>query len=184
MVRCYSGDICGKFWYAVQGSADISNLLDVKEINIYKWHGCNCIINEPALVYKNFCGNCYQTPEQFLKDALPYMEDKYSKPYQIVNQIYYDLLADDHLSNLEVSLYRLRIVIHPEIIDEFNKIENDVAICNANSGIFNNMMKIFDKITETEPEKANPNYVSRYMLGLQIKYQLVNKGSCYVLCEL
>ena len=184
MVRYYSGDISGKFWLAVQGSGDISNLINVKEINIYKWHGCNCIVNEPALLYKDFCSNCYKTQKEFLKDALPYMENKYSKPYEEVNEIYYDLLAEDHLSNLEFNLYKLKLKIHTKITDEFDKIENDVSICHASSGVFENMLKVFDEISKIEPEKANPDYVSRYMLGLQLKYQLVNKGSCYVLCEI
>lgn len=184
MVRYYSGDISGKFWLAVQGSGDISNLINVKEINIYKWYGCNCRINEPTLTYKDFCSNCYKTQKEFLKDALPYMENKYSKPYEEVNEIYYDLLADDHLSELEVNLYKLKLKIHPKIIDEFNKIENDVSICHASSGVFESMLKVFDEITEVYQNQANPHYVSRYLLGLQIKYQLVNKGSCYVLCEI
>ena len=66
MVRYYNGDISGKFWLAVQGSADISNLISIKETNVYKWYGCNCIVNEPALAYKYYCENCYQTQKDFL----------------------------------------------------------------------------------------------------------------------
>lgn len=184
MGRYYNGDISGKFWFAVQGSADISNLINIKETNVYRWYGCNCRINEPALAYKHFCNNCYTTQEAFLKDALPYMENKYSRPYEEVNQIYYDLLADDHLHDLETSLYKLRSKIHTKLMEEFDKIENDVSICNASSGIFDNMLEVFDEIVKNQPNKANPDYVARYSLGLQVRYQLINKGSCYVLCEI
>lgn len=184
MGRYYNGDISGKFWFAVQGSADISNLIKIKETNVYRWYGCNCRINEPALAYKYFCNNCYSTQEAFLKDALPHMENKYSKPYEEVNEIYYDILADDHLRQLEASLYKLRPKIHTKILDEFDIIENDVSICNASSGVFDRMLKVFDEIVEIQPNEANPDYVARYSLGLQVKYQLLNKGSCYVSCEI
>lgn len=184
MGRYYNGDISGKFWFAVQGSADISNLINIKETNVYRWYGCNCRVNEPALAYKYFCTNCYDTQDEFLKYALPHMESKSGRPYEEVGIIYYDILADDHLSELEVSLYRLKSQIHKKIMDEFDKIENDLAICNASSGVFDPMLKVFDEIATIQPNEANPDYVARYRLGLQVKYQLVNKGSCYVSCEI
>ena len=43
MGRFYSGDIEGKFWFGVQDSDDIKNLVTIKGNNDYSWKVCNCV---------------------------------------------------------------------------------------------------------------------------------------------
>ena len=79
MVRCYSGDIKGSFWYGIQGSGDIGNLIKIQEQNIYRWYGCGCTIVEPALAYNDYCKFCYSNKKAFVLEALKEIGDK---PYE------------------------------------------------------------------------------------------------------
>ena len=44
MGRFYSGDIHGKFWFGIQDSNDINNLVTSEFIIGYCWKECNCEI--------------------------------------------------------------------------------------------------------------------------------------------
>ena len=185
MVRCYSGDIKGSFWYGIQGSGDIGNLIKIQEQNIYRWYGCGCAIVEPALAYNDYCKFCYSNKKAFVLEALKEIGDKpYEHLYKDTKQFYYDISAEKHLEELEFSLHHLRFRIDPRIISEIEKVENTEAIRNAFSGVFDKMMTVYHDIREINPSAANPDYVSRYCLGIQIRYRLKTHVSCYVRCEL
>ena len=184
MVRKYKGDISGHFWFAMQGSGDISNLIKIKESDMYRWRGCGCIINESALEYLDYCKQCYDCKDDCIVDVWKKTGKDASILYEDAKQICYNIFADDHLAQLENSLICLRSIIDKRILNEVDKVENLPAILNASSGIFDDVLKIYNEIHKTMPIVANPDFVSRYCLGVQIKYRLKTSGSCYVICEL
>lgn len=184
MVRKYTGDISGNFWFAVQGSGDISNLITIKECDMYRWRGCGCSVTEQGLDYLEYCKQCYGSKDACTLDIWKKTGYKTDDLYEETKQIYYNIFADKHLEQLESSLLLLRNKIDKRIIEEVDKVENLKAICHAESGIFDNMMKVYNQLNKTEPLVANPDYVSRYCLGVQIRYRLNLTGSCYVICEL
>ena len=184
MVRKYKGDISGHFWFAMQGSGDISNLIKIKESDMYRWRGCGCIINESALQYLDYCKQCYDCKDDCIVDVWKKTGKDASILYEDAKQICYNIFADDHLAQLENSLICLRSIIDKRILNEVDKVENKPEIINASSGIFNDVLKVYNEIHKTSPIVANPDFVSRYCLGVQIKYRLKTSGSCYVICEL
>ena len=184
MVRKYKGDISGQFWFAMQGSGDISNLIKIKECDMYRWRGCGCIINESALQYLDYCKQCYDCKDDCIVDVWKKTGKDASILYEDAKQICYNIFADDHLAQLENSLICLRSIIDKRILNEVDKVENLPAILNASTGIFDDVLKIYNEIHKTSPSVANPDFVSRYCLGVQIKYRLKTSGSCYVICEL
>ena len=184
MVRKYKGDISGQFWFAMQGSGDISNLIKIKESDMYRWRGCGCIITENALEYLEYCKQCYDCKDDCIVDVRKKTGNEQSILYEDAKQICYNIFADDHLAQLENSLICLRSIIDRRILAEVDKVENTPEIINASSGIFNDALKVYNEIHKTNPVFANPDFVSRYCLGVQIKYRLKTTGSCYVICEL
>jgi len=185
MVRKYAGDISGKFWFAMQGSGDISNLINIKECDMYRWRGCGCSVSEQGLGYLEYCKQCYGSKEACIMDIWNKTGYKTGDDlYEETKQIYYNIFADKHLAQLESSLLLLRNKIDKRILAEIDKVENMKAICDAGSGIFDDMMVVYNQVSKTDPLVANPDHVSRYCLGTQIKYRLKTIGSCYVICDL
>ena len=46
MGRYYWGDIEGKFWFGVQSSNDVENLLNItSQPGSLIWHGCGCVVD-------------------------------------------------------------------------------------------------------------------------------------------
>ena len=66
MGRFYSGDIEGKFWFGVQGSDDIQNLVTISEHIYYSWKACNCSADIDA---DNYCKFCYENKEEHINDV-------------------------------------------------------------------------------------------------------------------
>ena len=185
MVRKYTGDINGHFWFAVQGSGDISNLITIKECDVYRWRGCGCSVTEQGIGYLEYCKQCYGSKDACILDIWNKTGYKTGTDlYEETNQIYYNIFADEHLEQLEYSLLLLRNKIDKRILAEVDKVENMKAICNAGSGILDDMMEVYTQVNKTEPLVANPDHVSRYCLGVQIKYRLKTAGACYVICSL
>jgi len=151
---------------------------------MYRWRGCGCSVTEQGLGYLEYCKQCYGSKEACTLDIWKKTGYKTDDLYEETKQIYYNIFADKHLEQLEASLLLLRNKIDKRIIEEVDKVENLKSICHAESGIFDNMMKVYNQLNKTDPLVANPDYVSRYCLGVQIKYRLNLTGSCYVICEL
>lgn len=185
MVRKYTGDINGHFWFAMQGSGDISNLITIKERDMYKWCGCGCTVFENEIETLGYCTQCYESKDACILDIWKKTGYKTGDDlYEETNQIYYNICAEKHLDQLETNLNLLRNKIDGRILEQIDKVENMKAICNADSGIFDDMMEIYKQVNKTDPLVANPDYISRYCLGTQIKYKLKTAGSCYVICDL
>ena len=184
MGRYYNGDIEGKFWFGVQSSNDIENLVMIEGITCYTWHGCGCAVDSDDLK-KDYCANCYAGRNAFLEDAEQNIEEN-GIPYYQDNEVLYELKSSSHLLELEQSLRSLSTFIIKDIMDEFNKVEQDEKITNALSGIFN---MVDQKIRDVNMHDANEKHelaenVARYGLGLQAKYCLTHTGSCSFYAEL
>ena len=52
MGRHYDGDIIGKFWFGIQDSNDITNLITMDSYKYYIWKGCGC---NADIEHSNYC---------------------------------------------------------------------------------------------------------------------------------
>lgn len=200
MGRYYWGDIEGKFWVGIQSSTDISQLISCNYTEIHEWEGCNCDIYEDDIFIccdddcdedcqHIYCKECFTNKEEHIKSILEENEDyQEGEPlYREMNYILYDIDCDNHLKDLQNSLDILRKNIRSDILDEYNKIENNDRIIDTGSGVFAGIDDILNDIenneNSSEKNKDEAISIARYGLGLQIKYVLKNKGSCAVYCE-
>ena len=179
MGREYGGDIEGKFWFGVQGSDDIGNLVNIEPLpQSLTWHGCGCTVDFDE---KNdlYCKNCYESKEAFLDEmGEDFDEDPYFEEQVIVYQLY-----EEHLDELKETMENLEKEIDPRIIAEFKKIDKDMS--NAFEGIFKPVSEVINQVLkEKEETKNNTEIIARYTLGQQIKQCLEKKGSCTICCEL
>ena len=185
MGRFYSVDISGKFWFGVQSSDDISELVSYIPINNYIWKSCGCYVDEDIPEGK-YCKGCYESLDSHIlqveeeddyEDGLLYMEEQ---------NINYELDKDTHYAELVDSMNKLKLTIHPDIINEFDKIEQNDKILDAFTGVFNHIFEYMNKnITyddNNEKHKACV-LVARYTLGYQIEYCLRTTGTCSIQCE-
>ena len=147
MGRFYNGNINGKFWFGVQSSDDISNLININYKEVFQWFGCNCTLEEEDDFQNEYCNICYNSKDEFMADAIYEMSESDVKPYYIVEQITYDINADEHLQQLEASLSKLEKKIHKSIIDAFKEITEDTS--DAFNGVFENVFKIYDELIAT-----------------------------------
>ena len=82
-----------------------------------------------------------------MADAIYEMSESDVKPYYTVEQITYDITADEHLQQLVESLSNLEKKIHKSIIDAFKEITEDTS--DAFNGVFENVFKIYDELRTT-----------------------------------
>ena len=195
MGRFYHGSIEGKFWFGVQSSDDISNLVTIKYVMSYSWKSCHCcaeidIDNDDE---DKYCKDCYESKEEHEESVIE--EDGENEDnclYYEEQTICYHLDKDSHYDELKKNMNILKSKIDPKIIDEFDKIEQNDKILDAFTGVFDNSLK---KLNEIEKEKENNKndsnvhqeyiaIVARYTLGYQLEYCLrTTEDDCYVYCE-
>ena len=177
MGRYYWGDIEGKFWFGVQSSSDVENLLNItSQPGSLVWHGCGCAVDFDQ---KNdeYCKDCYESKEDFLDEM---GEDFEGDPYDELPEIVYNIEEDD-LEDLCDALTKLEKEIDPRIVSEYKKIDGDMS--NAFSGVFKQVDELVGIILK-EKENMDLQVIARYGLGLQIKQCLEKNGSCGLYCEL
>ena len=177
MGRYYWGDIEGKFWFGVQSSSDVENLINITaQPGSLVWHGCGCVVDFDQ---KNdtYCKDCYESKEDFLDEM---GEDFEGDPYDELPEISYDI-SDDSLEDLCDALTTLEKEIDPRIVTEYKKIDGDMS--NAFSGVFKQVDELVGIILK-EKENMDLQVIARYGLGLQIKQCLEKNGSCGLYCEL
>ena len=61
MGRFYHGDIEGKFWFGIQDSGDIENLITISPQVYYSWRVCNCVAEIDT---SDYCNDCYESKEE------------------------------------------------------------------------------------------------------------------------
>jgi len=181
MGRFYSGDIHGKFWFGIQNSNDINNLITSEFIIGYCWKECNCEVlfnnNEPE---KYYCDNCYSSKDEHIKHVIENNNYEDELLYYESQEIIYHLNKSNHYKELNNNMNKLKLQIDDNIIQEMNNIKQTDDILNAFSGVFNNVTKL---LNNTEDKKIC-EYVARYILGYQIQYCLNKNDKCVTYCEL
>jgi hypothetical protein len=172
MGRYYSGSIEGKFWFGIQSSNDIENLINI-QANEPKllWIGCNCYIEDEK---DEYCKDCYGSLEDFLDKEGEYIENGIH--FYEDNEISYDI-DESYLQELKTKLESMEITFDTHLKELCNKLPNNLQ--NAFDGHF-------DEITTYVSEKENQplGKMATYCLGRQIKACLENEGQCSVYCEL
>ena len=191
MGRFYGGDIEGKFWFGIQPTQDINNL--IKNINFktnYTWKVCDCSVENENLTY---CNDCYENKEAHKLEVLKeedYDTDDTDDTVDTIELCYEDNCIDylveknKHLEELTTNMNILEKEINEEILKEINNIPQNKGILDACSGIFNNVFKTLNSIDLNDKEhKKQSKLTSRYLLGYQILYHLKNNDTCFVYCE-
>ena len=184
MGRFYHGSIEGKFWFCVQSSNDISNLVTINHEMSHSWKACHCCVaidinnnNED-----NYCNDCYESKEEHEESVIEEDGDNEDNCLYYEEQtITYHLDKDSHYDELKKNMDILKSKIDPKIIDEFDKIEQNDKILDAFTGVFDNSLR------HLNDSYANNDYealVARYTLGYQLEYCLRTMNEdCYVNCE-
>lgn len=153
MGRFYNGDINGKFWFGVQSSDDISNLLDIDSDMVCEWYGCGCTLHDDNNEDNEYCIECYNNKEDFLLNASEEMEaDGSSIPYRETNEIVYYISSSQYLKPLEEKLNELEQKIHKSIIDAFKEITGDVS--DVFTGVFDNVLEMYDNLMNEKSAKT------------------------------
>ena len=141
MGRFYSGDINGKFWFGIQSSYDISNLLEIEPNLVLEWYGCRCTLHDDNNEDDKYCVECFNSEEEFLAAAADDMKmDNSENPYNETNEIVYDISSSQYLKPLEDKLNELEQKIHKSLIDAIKEITGDIS--DAFSGVFDNVFAV------------------------------------------
>jgi len=183
MGRFYTGDIEGKFWFGVQPSDDVENLVTITGNTYYYWHVCDCI----AELDEYYCRQCYGTKEEHIEAAIE--EDVYEE-----KRLYYEdcshgysMDKSTHYEELLTNMENLKKEIPEEIIKEIENIEQNDKILDAFTGVFDKVdtaLSFINKIEEDNTERQRLMLlISRYILGYQIEYCLRTTDSCNISCE-
>ena len=196
MGRFYHGSIEGKFWFGVQSSDDISNLVTIKHVMSYSWKSCHCCaeIDIDTNNEDKYCNDCYESKEEHEESVIEEDGENEDKLlYYEEQSICYHLDKESHYDELKKNMELLKSKIDPKIINEFDKIEQNDKILDAFTGVFDNSLKKLNDIkkendtNDTNESDVHNDYialVARYTLGYQLEYCLrTTEDDCYVNCE-
>lgn len=181
MGRFYDGDIEGKFWFGIQDSCDIENLVSITPCMYYSWKICNCTAEIDC---QEYCKDCYDSKEDHIISVTE--NDQYDDEtlYYEEQCCGYSLDKETHYLELQDNMNKLRTEIGEEIIKEFDMLHRTDDILNAFTGVFNNTSKSINNIENKEERQKVAELVARYTLGYQIEYCLIKQGDCNIHCEL
>ena len=120
MGRFYHGSIEGKFWFGVQSSDDISNLVTITPEMQYNWKSCHCCAEiDSNNTEDNYCSTCYESKEAHEESVIE--EDGENEDnclYYEEQSISYHLDKYSHYDELKKKMDVLKSKIDPKIIDE------------------------------------------------------------------
>jgi len=184
MGRFYHGDIEGKFWFGIQDSDDIRNLVDMKSYIYYSWHVCDCVaeIDKDNNKHK-YCKYCYESQEDHIKDAIENDCYEDSCLYYEDYTVGYSLDKSTHYEELCISMDKLKLEIKDEIINAFDKLEQNDDILDAMTGVFNDIHGSIKNVYNDDYNKSHLELIARYTLGYQIEYCLRTTDTCNINCE-
>ena len=183
MGRYYNGDIEGKFWFGVQSSDDVENLVTITPNTYYSWIGCGC---NAEIEDETYCHSCFQSQTEHEEAVIEEYEDADLEClYMEMQTNGYSLDKDTHYSELLDNMNKLKLGLNKDFINEFDNIEQNEKILNAFTGVFDKTCNIIDEINfENDYEKNEVcKLAARYTLGYQIEYCLRTTDSCNILCE-
>ena len=186
MGRFYDGDIQGKFWFGIQDSNDVENLVIINSHIYFSWKACNCVAE---IDYDNYCRQCYKSIDEHIEGAIEAEEYEDECLYYEECSQGYSLDKGTHYEELVTNMEKLRKEIPEEIIKEFKKIEQNDKILDAFTGVFDKTHPLINKVNDdfvlggkTKIENL-AELVARYTLGYQIEYCLRTTDSCNINCE-
>jgi len=166
MGRFYNGDINGKFWFGVQSSDDISNLLDINSEMVCEWYGCGCTLHDVNNEDNEYCIECFNNKEDFLLNASEDMEaDDSSVPYRETNEIVYYISSSQYLKPLEEKLNELEQKIHKSIINAFNEITGDVS--DVFTGVFDHVLEMHDNLMKEKSAKTEAKIEENIIINIE-----------------
>ena len=179
MGRFYSGDIEGKFWFGVQDSDDVEKLVNITGNTYYSWNVCNC----SAEIDDDYCRQCYDSKEDHIEAAIE--EGSYQDECLYYEDCCngYSLDKETHYQELVDNMNELKTKINKNVIQEFDKIEQNDKILDAFTGVFNNTHKYLNTMENNQERKEQEVLTARYTLGYQIEYCIRTTGSCNIHCE-
>ena len=187
MGRYYNGDIEGKFWFGVQSSCDIEELVKIVGKIHHTWLVCGCYAN---IEDDDYCKQCYGSKEEHINDAIEEGnfnedDDEVDKSlYYECQMINYDLDKSSHYEELVENMKDLKTKIPEEVISRFDAIEQTDKILDAFTGVFDNTYQETDKKNKDDKEEHKLCVlIARYTLGYQIEYCLRTQGTCNIACE-
>ena len=201
MGRFYWGDIEGRFWFGVQDSDDISNLINLTYISTYSWKCCDCG-TDADINYDKYCNECYDSYEEH-KQAIHEDEDTDNgdadthddvyankvvdmseKLYYQNNDISYEIYKDEHYDELLKSLKELEPNLTDKVMQEFANIDHDDKMLNTFEKSFEKAELVFkEEVKNGLIDKSVAKILARYILGTQIKYCLEKNDYCTITCE-
>ena len=177
MGRYYWGDIEGKFWFAVQSSDDISNLVSTPYREPFYWEGCTCQINKADDIWEYCNDDCEQDCHHI------FCHDCFTDKKEHIELINDECGYDSDIDDIDKHMYREG----NEIVEQYKKVENDERIKDLGSGVYDGINDIINKWeNDDDKEKLERcKLIARYGLGLQIKHVLeVENMSCGICSEL
>ena len=180
MGRFYNGDIEGKFWFGVQDSDDVENLVTIGSYKYYSWKVCNC---SAEIDSANYCRDCYDCIREHIEAAVE--EEEYDDKclhYEDCSQGY-SLDKGTHYEELVTNMENLKKEIPEGVIKFFENIEQNDKILDAFTGVFNDIHKHYDSVENDEERHKLNVLIARYTLGYQIEYCLRTTDSCNINCE-
>ena len=180
MGRFYDGDIEGKFWFGIQSSSDIENLVTITPCMYYSWKICNCTAE---IDWQKYCNDCYDSKEDHIISVTENDEYDDETLYYEEQCGGYSLDKETHYLELQDNMNKLRTEISEEIINEFDKLTRNDDILNAFTGVFDNTHKSINNIENKEERQKMAELVARYTLGYQIEYCLLKQGDCNIHCD-
>ena len=180
MGRFYDGDIEGKFWFGIQSSSDIENLVTIAPCMYYSWKICNCTAEIDC---QEYCKDCYDSKEDHIISVTENDEYDDETLYYEEQCCGYSLDKETHYLELQDNMNKLRTEISEEIIKEFDKLTRNDNILNAFTGVFDNTHKSINNIENKEERQKVAVLVARYTLGYQIEYCLLKQGDCNINCD-
>jgi len=191
MGRFYSGDVNGKFWFGIQDSNDIENLVTIDSYMYYAWKVCHCVAEIDS---SNYCKCCYDSLSEHINLAIEEQEYEDECLYYEECSQGYCLDKGTHYEELVTNMENLKKKIPEEIIKEFEKIEQNDNILDAFTGVFDKTHPLINKLNDDFifgkneiGEKTRTamlaELVARYTLGYQIEYCLRTTDSCNINCE-
>jgi hypothetical protein len=164
MGRYYNGAIEGKFWFGIQCSDDIENLITIKKNISYMWKGCGCYVEN---IKNNYCIDCYKSHTEHKTD----IDSEENECLYLESDIFsYSLNKKLHYNELKKNMEALKLKITPNILNGFDKIEQNDKILNAYTGIFDKSLELLNNIENKKEMNELSVFVARYTLGYQLEY--------------
>jgi hypothetical protein len=191
MGRFYDGDIQGKFWFGIQDSNDVENLVTIDPNTYYSWKACNCVAE---IDDDNYCRQCYNSVDEHIELAIEAEEYEDKCLYYEDCCQGYTIDKCTHYEELLTNMEKLKKEIPEEIIKEFENIQQTDNILDAFTGVFDKTHPLINKVNddfvfgetvfgEKTKKKNLAELVARYTLGYQIEYCLRTTDSCNINCE-